>query len=739
MKLSKKFISAAAATALVSTGVISVSPTYAAEVNTSVENIVIDVEGSQIVVEATIYGEVLLGIADPELTDYLKNGQDTPKVTSLQIGDKYVDITAYGEQLLLADGDVDAAAAAAPAIEPVEFKTVEFDETTGEPILTDIAPVELVVTSVSAITGTTIKSNTETSLKFNVNGEALTKAEFEAKYEGYTAEFKYNFLNATTKERTGIVTKSAPFKYAVQVKDAEGTAVNTLTATDYIEVKALLTTTVTEVTGVELSNDLTYVTVDETATIDLVKALNAFGEEVAAQSLNVLGATIKSSDVTTAYVTGNNITARKVGNVTFTVEFPEASKIAPVTLAVEVKAAQKATSIEAQDLKVQVADDASYATKYTILDQNGEALRTPEAEAVGGTKTVVITNEAGNVVTTFATEGVYTVTVYADTEKKVKLGSYKVTTVDVATTEIDTFEFSTDKDFLLDRNETALVEKNQNVSLVGYIDGVKLNSLEGKLAGYELRSSNEDVFTVVSTPTASNEITAVGVGTATLSLVKVEGDIETVVETIELEVVNSTPQITSLQVKGDADAIVVADVTELTAVEIASQVTAGVDAAGSDIFDAAYIDSIEYVAANQKVIVTLDSLYGGAEFTFDVVIDTDEPTITSATVGNVVGTIGEDNTITFKVASDVEYTTGTVAVSEENVKAIITYNNVPVEVSAPTVEALLTAFDADGKVLGSTLVAESGEAGVTVTLVDVAGNETVYTVNFVEAAPAEEN
>ena len=137
MKLSKKFISTAAAAALVSTAVISVPPTYAAEAAVEVQTIVIDVDGVKVVVDATTYGEILLGLGDTTLTEYLYNGQETPTVAALQIGDKFVDIEAYGLELLLADGDVEAAAEATEAIETTDFKTVEFDED-GEPILTPI-------------------------------------------------------------------------------------------------------------------------------------------------------------------------------------------------------------------------------------------------------------------------------------------------------------------------------------------------------------------------------------------------------------------------------------------------------------------------------------------------------------------------------------------------------------------------------------------------------------------------
>ena len=118
-------------------------------------------------------------------------------------------------------------------------------------------PIKVVapaVESVSAINDTTIKSGVETTLKLSVNGkEELTKTEFEEKYEGYTVEFKYNFSGATAKERTGVVTKTSDFKYAVQVTDAEGNLVpETVQTSDFTTVKVADAAVATEVTSVGL-------------------------------------------------------------------------------------------------------------------------------------------------------------------------------------------------------------------------------------------------------------------------------------------------------------------------------------------------------------------------------------------------------------------------------------------------------------------------------------------------------
>ncbi|MEK4384774.1 hypothetical protein MKZ25_03105 [Solibacillus sp. FSL W7-1464] len=115
------------------------------------------------------------------------------------------------------------------------------------------------------------------------------------------------------------------------------------------------------------------------------------------------------------------------------------------------------------------------------------------------------------------------------------------------------------------------------------------------------------------------------------------------------------------------------------------------------------------------------------------------PTITSAT-GVTVTSVFDGTTINFAVDQDATYTKGTIEVSEENVSAIITYGeNGPLTLDTISEDALLELFAIQGgkgnDVLGQTLIDNSG---VTVTLVDLAGNETTYTVNFIKAALEEE-
>jgi hypothetical protein len=618
------------------------------------------------------------------------------------------------------------------------------------------APGELVVESVKAINDT-LKQAPDQQLKIQINGSQEVTVE-ELTEAGYTVKFLFNKsitgLSPAAQEaarENGVIDTSntpfyAEFKYAVQVTDAEGNLIpETVLADAYATVTVLNAATVTEVTGVKLSTELAYVTVNDKASIQLVSALNAFGEEVEGVTLKDLKATIKSSDVTVAYAKDLELVIRKAGTVTLTVEFPKELKIAPVTLTVEVKAAQIATSIEAKDLKVETADGDDYAYKFEVLDQYGEALRTS-----GPSFVVETTDVDGEVVDTFAKVGKYTVTVYLEKtvtdsdgeitlEKGTKLGSYKVETVDVAEGEVDTFEFSTDKDFLLDLNGDAFNEdvNNATVALKGFIEGVELTTLENRLADYKLVSSNETVFTVEG-PEDLITVTAKAVGTETLSLVKVEGDIVTVVASIELTVKNTTPQITTLTLKDDAKAIDFkeSDDQEALKVAVAEQVKTNLEA---DITPS-QIAKVE-LTSQGTVIITIKDVNGGKEFVLPVnIIDDAPPTITSATIGDVTVTPA-DGELSFVLDADTIYdaTTSTIAFSENIVEAIVTYANAEYPIATVDMAGLLAAFAEAGgdgnSIKGSTLI--NVVENFSVEIFNAAGNSTVYTIKFEEAAPAQ--
>lgn len=136
MKMSKSFIGAAALAAIVSTSALVAPPAHAA---VQVSHVVVNVNGVQVVVGTGEYGMIILQLGDEQLTKYLMNGGNSPTVSALNFGGKYVDIAAYGQNLLFS-ASADEALANTPPISSTGFKEViEFDKN-GFPVLGEISP-----------------------------------------------------------------------------------------------------------------------------------------------------------------------------------------------------------------------------------------------------------------------------------------------------------------------------------------------------------------------------------------------------------------------------------------------------------------------------------------------------------------------------------------------------------------------------------------------------------------------
>lgn len=136
MKISKKFLGAAALAAIVSTSALVAPPAHAA---VQVSHIVVDVNGEKVVVGTDEYGMIILQLGDEQLTKYLMNGGNSPIVSALNFGGKYVDIAEYGLNLLFS-ASADEALENTPPISSTGFKEViEFDKS-GFPILGEIDP-----------------------------------------------------------------------------------------------------------------------------------------------------------------------------------------------------------------------------------------------------------------------------------------------------------------------------------------------------------------------------------------------------------------------------------------------------------------------------------------------------------------------------------------------------------------------------------------------------------------------
>lgn len=330
--------------------------------------------------------------------------------------------------------------------------------------------------------------------------------------------------------------------------------------------------------------------------------------------------TAVSSNPTVAYYEDGVIVRNKDGKVTFTVTFEgDQFKGQEFKLDVTAKAEQKATSIEAKDLKVKADEAQKFDIK--VLDQDGEEMRTKtelfytstatgKPEAAKATKVEDVKFAAGN----------HVVNIYADADKKTKLGSFKVEAVDVSEdAEIEEYKFvvaegSKDKEGNvkpLDLNKEA-GKTNETLTLdvkafiedieVGLKDGVKL----------EADSSDDEVATVAYNEGVAT-VTAEKVGKATITLYTVEGEMRTPEATYEVEVTDSTKPVEALTLK-DNTKVIVKD-AKAGLVELAAAVQAAVKE--ENIADK--IAEVVTVEANGIVIVTMKEEYGGKEFTLDAI------------------------------------------------------------------------------------------------------------------------
>ncbi|MEJ8544131.1 hypothetical protein [Brevibacillus borstelensis] len=361
--------------------------------------------------------------------------------------------------------------------------------------------------------------------------------------------------------------------------------------------------------------------------------MNALG-----QSENVTLPTVEkvtSSDVTVAYYNNGVIKALKPGNVTFTVKFTGLEKT--VSVPVVVKAAQEATSIAeaGQTLKVKAGEATN--VDFTVNDQFAQKLRT------NATLTVKVldkdNNETSATVTATAgkatisdfnkAEGDYTVKVLSgDTE----IGSFTVKAVDLASATVDKYELTVADKAQIDLkgNLSTPPAASLNVSINAFADEVKLagQDLTNAVTGLKLETSDKDIVAVPADALTAASFTVAGgtkTGVATVSLVKVEGDLKTTLASINVEVINTTPQITSLTLQEGKTKVEFSG-EEITADDAVAALTAGKDEENNEILTADKIEAVTYVASDEKVIVQIKAIYGGQTFVFDAA-KVEEPSV----------------------------------------------------------------------------------------------------------------
>lgn len=345
---------------------------------------------------------------------------------------------------------------------------------------------------------------------------------------------------------------------------------------------------------------------------------------------------VTSSDVTVAYYNNGVIKALNPGNVTFTVKFVGLEKT--VSVPVVVKAGQEATSIAEAGQTVKVKAGEATDVEFTVNDQYAQKLRTD------ATLTVKVidkdNNETSSTVTATAgkatisdfnkAEGDYTVKVLSG---DAEIGSFTVKAVDLASATVDKYELT-----VADKAQIDLKGKlstppaaDLTVSINAFADEVKLagQDLTNAVTGLKLETSDKDIVAVPADALTAASFTVSGgtkTGVATVSLVKVEGDFKTTLASINVEVINTTPQITALALQEGKTKVEFSG-EAITADDVVAALTAGKDEEDKEILTADKIETVTFVESDAKVIVKIKAIYGGKTFVFDAAkVEADDTT-----------------------------------------------------------------------------------------------------------------
>ncbi|MCM3625563.1 hypothetical protein M4D70_25660 [Brevibacillus borstelensis] len=276
--------------------------------------------------------------------------------------------------------------------------------------------------------------------------------------------------------------------------------------------------------------------------------------------------------------------------------------------------------------------------EFTLNDQYAQKLRTD------ATLTVKVidkdNNETSSTVTATAgkatisdfnkAEGDYTVKVLSG---DAEIGSFTVKAVDLASATVDKYELT-----VADKAQIDLKGKlstppaaDLTVSINAFADEVKLagQDLTNAVTGLKLETSDKDIVAVPADALTAASFTVSGgtkTGVATVSLVKVEGDFKTTLASINVEVINTTPQITALALQEGKTKVEFSG-EAITADDVVAALTAGKDEEDKEILTADKIETVTFVESDAKVIVKIKAIYGGKTFVFDAAkVEADDTT-----------------------------------------------------------------------------------------------------------------
>lgn len=569
----------------------------------------------------------------------------------------------------------DEKASTVPADE-LESKTVEqYTAETGNKLTPngiETPETTLTVTSVSAITNTINKTGGKVEIA--INGETKAADLAALKEAGYTVEF--GFSSGVTIGEDGAVTvgeETTSFRYTVAVYDAEGEEVATA-GPQTVKVEDF-SKQVTEFTAFSAKKGEVALVGNKVAkedTITLVATGKTKEMAADAESKSLLGGLVKITSSNEAIATVNETTGEvaftgAVGKVTFT------AKAGTITKTLELEVVKSAAEVDPTLSSVSVssikdATGAAYEFTVNVKDTFGEVVTGAEVkfgevtgEAVEGKPgTYKVSGNLGNteskatkvdVTANGVKIGEVTVTVVAPGEATTKTAVAAKAKLDVSTAAAEG----------ADNTTISVVSKDANgyttgtVAITGenvYVDGEK----DGK---YVVTSSNKSVVDF-----ETGKLVAKGKGTATITVSQYDGNLLEKINTIEIEVVDTTPVLTAAKFKTVSTKVLTANETNVIAL------TDLVDLTGFKLTGTGDYSKVEF-GINDNLEITA-SVSEGADYgqVGNVIV---------TGLGATVATVGEgaDAKLTIKIpanTSETKAVEGTVTVTIVDVDGNIIAN-----------------------------------------------------------------
>ncbi|SKC57272.1 hypothetical protein [Maledivibacter halophilus] len=488
---------------------------------------------------------------------------------------------------------------------------------------------------ICAITDT-VKKAPGQQLDFSINnGKEISIAEL--KLEGYTVEFFTT--ESATPNVTGVINASSltEFEYQVVITDGEGKEVKS----EWKEVTVVDDEAIVNVSEVVVNNgsdNVDFITVGETSNVfEVTKVKQLDGEVINAPSSTYSVDKAVSSNTDLAYWDGTNIIPVSAGTVTFDLTIKDNASPAnefEYTIDVVVKAGQKVTSAELKDATVKYDQDTGQVIEILIKDQNGDVMKEATTSSL-----VVEVNGVVDSAATSATNGLLTVTAdFSSAEvgnqtikvsqtvdsKNVKLGEFTVEVVDTDAVDIE-YAFSVDKDSELEKLDLYKTESTDivTVAVKATKSGVATTpeTLDATLK-LEVKDGNKAL--IVSTDWATEEEFTVAldpeteVGTVTVELIRVTGAKEEVIESIDIAVENTAPQVLGITHIASEPELDVTDVTAVTSDELQGFVDGGfilVEMSEGEFVASDMVEDIIYILSNKELKIEVKDLYGGETFT----------------------------------------------------------------------------------------------------------------------------